>query len=111
MEKLINTIRSNFEDLNDMLSSGDAAQFEAYEAESFCKSLGEIIVLMEKNPTEMVQLFGEGTEIDLNRLKSCAVAVYKSIPHLERADEYLSENNDEIHDVIGIYLDHLESLD
>ncbi len=111
MEQLLSAIRGNFEELNEMLSHGDANQFEVHDAESFCSITAEIITLMEKNPKEMEQVFGTDFEPDLARLKTCAVAVYKSIPHLEKADEHLGSHADEIHEVVGNYLDYFENLD
>ena len=39
------------------------------------------------------------------------MVVYKSIPYLEKIDEILGSYNDEIYEVVDIYMDSLESFD
>ena len=111
MQQLYDTLRGHFEELQEILNGGDVNQFEVYEAQSFCTTIAETITLMEANLEEVGQILGKGHELELSRLKECAVVVYKSIPYLEKIDEILGSHNDEIYEVVDTYMDSLESFD
>lgn len=111
MQQLIDAIMTHFDDLQEILANTNPNQFESFEAESFCQVIGEIITLMEKNADEMGQIFGEGWERELLTLKEGAVAVYKSIPYLERADEILSGYADSIEEVVDTFHNTLQEFE
>jgi hypothetical protein len=111
MQQLIVTISEHFGELEELVSQTDPNQFEIFEAESFCKIAGELITVMEENHQEMVMLFGDTFDRDLLRLKGGAVAVYRSIPHLDKVDEILGSFSDEITESVYSFLDSLTDID
>jgi hypothetical protein len=111
MQQLIDTIMTHFAELSDMVANTSPGQFESFEAESFCQAAGEVITLIEKNVDEMSQIFGEGWEKDLLTLKEGAVAVYRSIPHLEKASEILGDYADSIEEVVYTFHDTLQAFE
>ncbi|NOQ49776.1 MAG: hypothetical protein GQ553_03840 [Nitrosomonadaceae bacterium] len=111
MQQLIDTISGHLDELEELINQTDPNQFEAFEAEEFCKITGELITIMEGNHQEMIQLFGDTFDRDLLRLKGGAVAVYQSIPHLDRVDEILGSFSDEITESVHSFLDSLANID
>ena len=108
MNKFLEQLVENFREMEEMHNMSGAATFDANEAESFAEIMGETIALIEKNSKELETINGGDVLLgNIDRLKFVAVSVYKSIPHLTKADEILTGVEDEISEVVDIYLDVL----
>lgn len=108
MDKFLEQLTDNFREINEIYNFAGSASFDASEAESAAEIMAETIALIEKNSKELENFSGGDILLgNLDRLKFLAVSVYKSIPHLTKADEILSAIDTDMGEVIDIYLDVL----
>jgi len=110
MEALLETLNTKFLEAADILNfNGDMSNLDAADAENLAELLAETITLIEKNQKEL-QSCNIGAKLldDLDRLKYCAVVVYKSIPYLSKTDDLLTMIDNDLIEIVDSYLDELD---
>jgi len=102
MNQLFDSINDRLDDLKDLVLSSDVDQMNSAELTELCATSAELITLYEKNEKELAEMFGPSSdlEVQIERLKFCAVTIKKVLPAFNKIEEELGHINDDVPDIM-----------